>query len=278
MRNNELRSGARPSTESDAPKMPNPMDFITPTQFVDLPSQGKFYPAGHPLHNQETIEIRFMTAKDEDILTSRSLLKKGIAIDRLIKNLIVDEKINPSTLLVGDRYAIIVAARASAYGHVYDTKVSCPSCGDNSDHRFNLLEPNIYDGSDTEDYTIRRTDTGNFTIQLPYTKLVVEVRMLTGSDEIEMVKEIQKQSKNKTDISMSDQMMRYIVAVNGYNEVNVINHVVKNITATESRYLRNAYKALSPDLKISGDFECPSCGFEQDLEVPFGADFFWPDR
>ena len=278
MRNNELRSGARPSTESDAPKMPNPMDFITPTQFVELPSQGRYYPVGHPLHNQETIEIRFMTAKDEDILTSRSLLKKGIAIDRLIKNLIVDEKINPSTLLVGDRYAIIVAARASAYGHVYDTKVSCPSCGARSDHRFNLLEPSIYNGSDTEDYIIRRTETGNFTIELPWTKLVVEVRMLTGSDEIEMIKDIQKQSKNKTDISMSDQMMRYIVAVNGYNEVNVINHVVKNITATESRYLRNAYKALSPDLKISGDFECPSCGFEQDLEVPFGADFFWPDR
>ena len=96
MRNNELRSGARPSTESDAPKMPNPMDFITPTQFVELPSEGKFYPVGHPLHNQETIEIRFMTAKDEDILTSRSLLKKGIAIDRLIANIIVDENIDSS--------------------------------------------------------------------------------------------------------------------------------------------------------------------------------------
>ncbi len=278
MRNNELRSGARPSAESDAPKMPNPMDFITPTQFVELPSEGKLYPVGHPLHNEETIEIRFMTAKDEDVLTSRSLLKKGVAIDRLIKNLIVDEKINASTLLVGDRYAIIVAARASAYGHVYETKVTCPSCGTNGDHKFDLLKPQVYDGSDYEDYTVRRKENGNFTIVLPYTKLVVEVRMLNGADEIEMVKEIQKQSKLKTDMSMSDQMARYIVSVNGYNDKKVVNHVVKNITATESRYLRNAYKAISPDLKISGDFECLSCGLEQELEVPFGADFFWPDR
>ena len=278
MRNNELRSGARPSTESDAPKMPNPMDFITPTQFVELPSEGKLYPVGHPLHNQETIEVRFMTAKDEDILTSRSLLKKGIAIDRLIMNLVVDEKINPSTLLVGDRYAILVAARASAYGHFYKTNVKCPSCGEGSEHTFNLLEPKVYNGSDYEDYTVRKTDTGTYAITLPYTKLVVEVRMLTGQDEVKMVQQIQKTNKNKGDISISDQMLTYIVSVNGYKETDVITHVVKNITATESRYIRNAYKSITPDLKVSGDFECLSCGHEQELEVPFGADFFWPDR
>ena len=278
MRNNELRSGARPSTESDGPKMPNPMDFITPTQFVDLPSEGRLYPVGHPLHNQETIEIRFMTAKDEDILTSRSLLKKGIAIDRLIANLVVDEKINPSSLLVGDRYAILVAARASAYGHFYETTVNCPACTESSDYTFNLLEPKVYNGDDYEDYSITKNDIGNYVVTLPYTKLLVEVRMLTGHDEVNMIKKIQKINKNKTDISISDQMTSYVVAVNGYKEANVINHVIKNITATESRYLRNAYKSVTPDLKVSGDFECPSCGHEQDLEVPFGADFFWPDR
>tara|TARA_R100000805_G_C3620741_1_gene124525 strand:- start:1 stop:837 length:837 start_codon:yes stop_codon:yes gene_type:complete len=278
MRNNELRSGARPSTESDGPKMPNPMDFITPTQFVDLPSEGRLYPVGHPLHNQETIEIRFMTAKDEDILTSRSLLKKGIAIDRLIANLVVDENINPSSLLVGDRYAILVAARASAYGHFYETTVNCPACNESSDYTFNLLEPKVYNGDDYEDYSITKNDIGNYVVTLPYTKLLVEVRMLTGHDEVNMIKKIQKINKNKTDISISDQMTSYVVAVNGYKEANVINHVIKNITATESRYLRNAYKSVTPDLKVSGDFECPSCGHEQDLEVPFGADFFWPDR
>ena len=278
MRNNELRSGARPSTESDAPKMPNPMDFITPTQFVELPSEGKFYPVGHPLHNQETIEIRFMTAKDEDILTSRSLLKKGIAIDRLIANIIVDENIDSSSLLIGDRYAIIVAARASAYGHSYKTKVSCPTCTVSSDHTFDLLNPQVYSGGSYGDYNIKKNDRDNHVVTLPFTQIEVEVRMLTGNDEANLIRKMQRASKTNTDISISEQMKAYILSVNGYNEKNTIDHVVKNITAHESRYLRNAYKSIAPELKITGDFECPSCGHEQDLEVPFGADFFWPDR
>jgi rubredoxin len=278
MRNNEQRTGARPSTESDAPKMPNPMDFITPTQFVELPSLGKHYDEGHPLHNQETIEIRFMTSKDEDILTSRSLLKKGLAIDRLINNLIVDENINPSSLLVGDRYAILVAARASAYGHFYETSVSCPSCNTNSKHTFNLLEPTVSNGGDFGEFDVTRNENGSYAIKLPYTEMLVEVRMLNGNDETRLIQHMQKTSKNKLDVSISDHMTTYVVSVNGYKDPKIISHVIKNITATESRYLRNAYKTIAPDLKINGDFECPSCGNEQELEVPFGADFFWPDR
>jgi hypothetical protein len=70
---------------------------------VDLPSQGRFYAQGHPLHGQDSIEIKQMTAKEEDILTSRTLLKKGVALDKLIESLIVNKAINPSTLLIGDR-------------------------------------------------------------------------------------------------------------------------------------------------------------------------------
>ena len=278
MRNNEQRTGARPSTESDAPKMPNPMDFITPTQFVELPSLGKHYVEGHTLHNQETIEIRFMTAKDEDILTSRSLLKKGLAIDRLISNLIVDENINPSSLLVGDRYAILVAARASAYGHFYETSVNCPSCNTASKHTFNLLNPTVKSGGNFGEYDVTQKDDGSYIIKLPYTDILVEVRMLNGNDETRLIQHMQKSSKKQVDISISDHMTTYVTSVNGYKDPKVIGHVIKNITATESRYLRNAYKTIAPDLKINGDFECLSCGHEQELEVPFGADFFWPDR
>ena len=106
--------------------------FVVPTEFVALPSEGKFYPPDHPLHNAESIEIRQMTAKEEDILTSRTLIKKGIALERVIKNLIVDKTIDPDGLLVGDRNAIIIATRVSGYGNDYTTKISCPNCGTNS--------------------------------------------------------------------------------------------------------------------------------------------------
>jgi len=114
-------TGHKPTPTEDTPvRGPNPMDFVTPTEFVDLPSLGK-YPEGHPLKGKESIEIKYMTAKDEDILTSRSLLKKGMAIDRLINNLIKDQNIDPAHLYIGDRNAIIIHARASAYGTDYKT-------------------------------------------------------------------------------------------------------------------------------------------------------------
>ena len=89
------------------------MSFVVPTEFVELPSGGRYYPQGHPLHNQETIEIKHMTAREEDLLTSRALLKKGLALDRLLESVIIDKKIRASDLLVGDRNAILISTRIS---------------------------------------------------------------------------------------------------------------------------------------------------------------------
>jgi len=280
MRNNEDRLGARQASESDAPKMPNPMDYVTPTEFIELPSKGQYYPEGHPLRNKETVEIRFMTAKDEDILTSRALLKKGVALDRLINNLVVEQGVDASSMLIGDRNAVVIAARASAYGHIYKTTAACPSCTEKSKHSFNLLEPTVYDGSEHEDYDITHREDGLYDITLPYSKIVVTARQLIGTDETKIVQRLQRKTSKKEEIetTVTDQMLAYIVAVNHYPDQRAIKHVVHNLIAKETRYLRNAYAAITPDLKITGDFECPSCGHEQELEVPFGADFFWPDR
>ena len=280
MRNNDERSGARHPGESDAPKMPNPMDFVTPTEFIELPSKGAYYPVGHPLHNQQTLEIRFMTAKDEDILTSRALLKKGVALDRLINNLIVDKTINGSSLLIGDRNAIIIAARSSAYGHIYETTVACPACGEKSKNNFDLTEPDTYHGGEFEDYDIVDHNNGEFSITLPLSKVEVQVKLLNGNDETRLLQNMQRKNKNKNaaDTNISDQLRTYVVSVNGYKDPKAIRYLIDNITARDSRYLRNAYSKISPDLKISDNFECLSCGHEQELEVPFGADFFWPDR
>ena len=95
MPRNEDRLGAKDQTGAEAPPILEKnsiLDFVLPTEFVDLPTKGRFYPEDHPLHNQESIEIRYMTAKDTDILTSKSLLKKGVAVDRMLQNIIVDKK------------------------------------------------------------------------------------------------------------------------------------------------------------------------------------------
>jgi len=280
-RNNEERFGARgdAGSESPAAALPNPLDFVSPTEHVELPSQGRGYPQGHPLHNQETIEIKYMTAKEEDILSSRSLLKKGIAIERLIESVICNKNISAKELLVGDRNAILIAARSSAYGNIYATKVTCPNCQTVSPYEFDLNESKTYEGDDFEEHKIQITTRGLFKVTLPLTKFEVEFRLLRGQDEIDIVKSMQKHAKNNmTEQNITEQLKKFIVAVNGYDEPKVINHVVKNMTAADSIFLRGAYKKCSPDIKISEDFACPSCGFEQELEVPFGADFFWPDR
>ena len=154
-RNNEdrLMGGHKPTPSEEVPQMANPMDFVTPTEIVDLPSKGR-YPEGHPLHGSETVEIKHMTAKDEDILTNRSMLKKGVAIDRLLQNLLKDKSIDARSLFVGDRNAILIHARASAYGQDYKTKVQCPSCGEKSKFKFDLGDHHVYHGDDWEDFEI----------------------------------------------------------------------------------------------------------------------------
>ena len=280
-RNNEERFGAHgdAGSESPAATMSNPMDFVSPTEHVELPSKGRGYPQGHSLHSQETIEIKYMTAKEEDILSSRSLLKKGLAIERLIESVICDKNITARELLVGDRNAILIAARRSAYGNIYNTKVTCPNCTQVTPYDFDLNEATVYEGDSYEDYGIEITPKGYYKVNLPVTEFQVEFRLLRGQDELDIIKKAQKlQKNNAVEQNVSDQLKKFVVSVNGYSDMKVINHVANKMPAQDSIFLRGAYKQCNPDVKISEDFACPSCGFEQELEVPFGADFFWPDR
>ena len=109
-RNNTRRTGSTPKKETQevTPAPPTSvLDFVNPTEHVALPSGGRFYDEDHPLHGQDTVEIRFMTAKDEDILTSQSLLRNGTALEKLMQNILVDKRINPSSLLIGDRRLVL---------------------------------------------------------------------------------------------------------------------------------------------------------------------------
>jgi len=140
-------------------------NWALPTEFVELPSKGKYYPPGHPLHNQATVEIKYMTAKEEDILTDRALLKKGIAIDRVLENLIVNKAIKLDDLLVGDKNAILVKARTTGYGSSYDTRVICPNCLTPCEHSFDLEELGHIDFEQSlEDDEVELTESNTFSL------------------------------------------------------------------------------------------------------------------
>jgi hypothetical protein len=112
-----------------------------------------------------------MTAKEEDILTSRALLKKGIALERVISSIIVNKAINPNSLLIGDRNAILIAARVSGYGNDYTTKVTCPSCTATQDFIFDLNDTLVYSGDSLKAEEATLNEDGTFTTVLPRTKI-----------------------------------------------------------------------------------------------------------
>ena len=252
--------------------------WSVPTQFVTLPSGGKYYPENHPLHNKDTVEIKFMTAKEEDILTSKSLLKQGVAIDRLIESVLLDKTINVNSLLVGDKNALIVAARITGYGEEYETKVTCPSCGESDSFSFDLDPDRIKDiGSALEDYSAVQTENNTFVVQVPMTKAKVECRLLTGADEMKTFKETQRKAKKKmTETMLTDQFKSFIVSVNGDSSPLTVRSFIQAMPARDSRHLRTFYSDITPNVDLSQIYECSSCGYSADMEVPLTADFFWP--
>ena len=277
-RNNEDRLG------TPAPAPPNVMEtsnnttgdqmfsFVTPTEFVELPSKGKFYSEGHPLHNVETVEIRYMTAKDEDTLTSPALLKKGIAIERLLKNVIIDKSINTDDLLVGDKNAILVATRISGYGAGYTAKITCTSCATSTDYTFDLNE---VDQSLPEELEVN--DDGLFNLKLPKMDVMVGLSLMTGADEKRLVKLAEnRKKKGLPEAVLTDQFRMIIRSVNGSQNNEHINALIENMPATDSRYLRTAYAELSPNVDLTQDFECPECSMQEEVIIPFTTEFFWP--
>tara|TARA_R100001079_G_C4437426_1_gene147103 strand:- start:383 stop:1246 length:864 start_codon:yes stop_codon:yes gene_type:complete len=283
-RNNEDRVGS-PAPQGETPPVENQeqeeqtaptLNFTTPTEFVDLPSKGLFYPENHPLHKQESVEIKFMTAKDEDILTSKSYLKKGIAIDKLLQNVIVNKSIDINSLLSGDKNALIIATRSTGYGSSYQTKIACPACGAQGEIDFDLEEESKVKGSQ-EVEGVKDNGDGTFVATTPRGNIEVEMKLLDGSSEKKLLKlTANKKKNNQPESTLSDQLRMAVVSVGGQTDQMMINMFIRSLPVSDARYLRDIYSKKMPNVELKHNYECQSCGHEQELEVPFTSDFFWP--
>lgn len=251
-----------------------PFSFVVPTEFVELPSKGRYYPPGHPLHNQEVIEVKQMTAKEEDILTSRSLLKQGVAIDRVLQSIVMDPRIDVSSLLVGDRNAIVISCRVSGYGSEYTTKIACPACEAKNEYTFDLNEAAVTN-SILEGVT--QNDDGTFNTVLPKSNLSIDFRLLTGRDEKFLAQGQTTKNKNKADRMITSQLRGIIVSANDNDTPEALNYVASNLPSMDSKYLREVYKNVQPNIDLTQHYQCEECDYEVDMEVPLTADFFWPN-
>jgi hypothetical protein len=274
--------GAHPA----APVVPNldltkeqNFSFPRPTEFVDLPSQGKFYPEDHPLHGQESLEIRFMTAKDEDTLSSQALLRKGLALDRFLQDIIIDKSVKVEDLLVCDKNALIVKARITGYGPEYETTITCPSCTSKVNYTFDLEDLETVTADEIEEAGYPIAHDGTFEVVLPKSGAPVKLRLITGKEEKRLVaKQRKSQIKKTVDRSLTDQLKTIIVEVAGSTDRHVITHFVDNMPAIDSKFIRKHYALRTPKIDMSTEFVCEECAYETVLEVPLSVDFFWPGQ
>ena len=233
------------------------------------------------MRGKASIEVKFMTAKEEDILASTALIKKGIVFERLLQSILVD-RIAPNALLICDKNAILVASRVNGYGPEYQTEIKCPSCYNSSKYSFDLNEVTTKVTSDSvyqETMGVTETDRGTFQIYLKSVDKTVEVKPMTGHDEKRLAYMINAKSKNNLQESLvTDTLKSYIVAVDGDSSRAVVNSFVDCLPARDSRTLRNVYRYIVPRVQILSPFSCANCGHEQELEVPLNTDFFWPNE
>ena len=247
-----------------------------PTEIIELPSEGFFYDQESPLASGK-IELKYMTAKEEDILTSQNLIKKGIVLDKLLDELIVTPGVSSKDLLVGDRNAIFIAARILAYGSKYDAKVTCPKCGAESEVSIDLS----YMANKEFDFSGFTRGVNEFYFELPKSKRNIGYKILTGHDESAIEQEskaMAKINKNGPSSEVTTRLKYLITSVDGKSDRNYIKKFVDTeLTSIDARELRKNMKEASPDFDMSFNFECEHCGYEGRIPMPMGVNFFWPD-
>jgi hypothetical protein len=275
-RNNQDRLESKPEGGSEAPlqNTNSLLNFVNPTEFVDLPTKGKFYAQDHPLHDVDSVEIKFMTAKETDLLTSKSLLKKGVAVDRMLQSLIVDNSIKVQDLFVGDKNAILIAARVSGFGSLYSANVTCRGCGTATEQNFDLSEIKVKEG----DENIEFTEDGTFFIDLPKTQVKAECKLITGGDETRLLKKADKKKKLKLGESLlTDQLKLVVVSLNSETQRSPVENFIDAMPAIDANHLRVEYDRIKPDVDLSYELECETCESVSNVTIPFSANFFWPN-
>jgi hypothetical protein len=247
-----------------------------PTEIVPLPSKGLLYPEGHPLA-EGSIEMKYMTAKEEDILTSQNLIKQGVVLDKLFESLIVTP-INYSDLYVGDKNAIMVAARILGYGKDYTVEIDDPfSPGTKQKVTIDLTQIEHKE----VDYSLFERRINEFDFELPQSKRVVTFRLMTHKLEKDIQAEVKGMNKTTVrtgiDRELTTRLKNVIVAIDGESGRASINNFVENeLFAIDSRALRSHMKAISPDLDMTFTFISDETGEVKEIDIPMDVSFFWP--
>jgi hypothetical protein len=258
-----------PVTVTEEPKYP--------TEIVPLPTRGWFYPEGHPLATGE-IEVKQMSAREEDLLSNQDANKRGKILDKLLETLIVNKNIKLDEILTPDKNAILIAIRRLAYGDEYPVMITCPNCSTKNKTVVNLA--NITYREFPFDSATKGVNA--FAFELPCKKPVV-FKILNGSDDVSIEAEInslKKLSKEPIAREWTTRLKYIITEIDGKTDkVAIRKFIDEQMTAKDSLALRKYMREFLPDVDFTFDFTCQdsSCNLERRLDIPLGASFLWPD-
>jgi hypothetical protein len=256
--------GSYPSHESK--------NYPFPTEIISLPSKGLVYPENNPLSKGE-ITIKLMTAKEEDILTSTNLIKKGIHIDKLMESILVEPGVSPNDLLIGDKNALLVSSRVLAFGPEYEITVNDPNENEPVKVTVDLSKIQI---KEVDESRLNRKNEYDYI--LPISKTPIKFKLLTHGDEIAIGKDVDASEKTlKQSNEITARYRRVIIEVDGNRDIGYISNFVSNrLLAGDSKGLRKYMAEITPDLDLKFDYESPFTGEKEALRIPFGVDFFYP--
>jgi hypothetical protein len=262
-------------TNQNLENQPRSSTFDVPVESVSLPSKGLLYPPDNALHAKEEVQIKCMTAKEEDIMTSRALLKNGTMISELLKSCILDKSVDVDTMLTGDRNALMIALRVSGYGPEYTVRVGCPSCGEESDHTFSLGSLKIKELGKRPDVDFKN----EFSFKLPRSGKIVKYKLLTIKDERELstVSERSKKLGTQIDNAVTSRLLFSVLSIDGETDKAKLARVIQSLIAYDSRALRQEINKTEPEVDMRQHMKCKLCNEESEVTVPLDASFFWPD-
>ena len=247
-------------------------NYDFPTEVISLPSQGKCYPEGNPLSSGQ-IEIKYMTAREEEILSSQNLIRKGVVLDKLFESIIVDKNINIDDILIGDKNAIMLATRILGYGANYTIEV---------EDEYGELEEKVIDLGkiQTKEIDFDKLNVENRYNFTTKSGIQLEYKLLTHGDEKKIdadVKALERLNKGGTSSELTTRYRYMITSVNGKTDTQSITQFINNQFLTiDTRAFREEVKKISPDVSMEYEHENPRTGEVEVRPIPMGVGFFWP--
>ena len=244
-------------------------EYKFPTEVIDLPSEGKVYIKDSPLSSGK-LELKYMTTREEDILMSENLIKKGVVIDKLLDSLIVTKGVKQDDLILGDKNAVLVASRILAYGPEYTAEVTNPNDVDEKvEHTFDLSKCPFKELSKEVDYS-----DNSFDFTTPVGKNELKFKLLTGADEALIEKDIKQSSKFGVSSDISTRLRYTVTEVDDDSKSATINEFTQNLLARDSVALRGYIRDIAPDIDLTSEVEIG--GETVSVSIPLTVEFFWP--